>query len=172
MRHISVRFLREFVGPSLFVQFGAVVTVSAFIHPAAAEPWSRENAGIFIYQRDVPTQPAQIVGEPAPPDQVILSGPDSPFDPIANIGGTLTDLEAGQITGQSPAIFEAQVPQAPPSSTDPQGMVGYATSLASSVSMATQNTVVDTVNQVTSALNSTTSSITSALSGLPSAGDF
>lgn len=172
MQRLSIGVAAEIANGATLVALAVVVAGSLFSQPAASQAWTRDNAGIFIYQRDVPTQPAQIVGEQAPPDKVILSGPDSPFDPIANIGATLTDLEAGQISGQPPAMFDAQLPQAPPSTTDAQGMVGYATSLASSVSTATQNTVMNTVNQVTAALNSTTSSITSALSSLPSASDF
>lgn len=172
MRRSSTLMSVEVANGAILIAFGVFIAATLFTRPASSQSWTRDNAGVFIYQRDVPTQPAQIIGEPAPPDKVVLSGPDSPFDPVANIGKTLTDLEVGQITGQSPAMFNVQLPQTPPANTDPQGMVGYVTALTSSVSAATQNTVTDTVNQVTSALNSTTSSITSALSHLPSASDF
>lgn len=138
----------------------------------AAEPWDRENAGVFIYQREVPTQPAQVVGEPAPPDQVILSGPDSPFDTVMRVAEPLSDFEAGSINGHVSGGMNIALPGAPPASTDPQDVVGYAAAMASSVATATQGSVVETVNQTTALLNSTTSTITNVLGKLPTSGEF
>lgn len=148
---------------------------SLFLLPsthAIAQTWDRNNPGVFIYQRDVPTQPAQVVGEPAPPDQVILSGPDSPFDSVMHIGSALSDLEAGAISAQLPATLDLILPGAPPSSTDPQDMVGYAGALASTVTTATQGSVTETVNQTTALLNSTTAMIGNVLGKLPTPGEF
>lgn len=162
---------RSFSRPFVKAAFG-VLGALALSSGAWAEPWDRENAGVFIYQRDVPTQPAQVVGEPAPPDQLILSGPDSPFDTIMHIAEPLTDFEAGAINGQAPGALNIAMPGAPPASTDPQDVVGYAAAMASSVATATQGSVVETVNQTTALLNSTTSTITNVLGKLPTPGEF
>lgn len=63
--------------------------------PTHAE--SGAGQGVIIYSRPVPSQPAQVRGEPAPPGQVVLSGPGSAWDSAAVGLETLTDGEAAQI---------------------------------------------------------------------------
>jgi hypothetical protein len=84
----------------------------------------------------------------------------------------LSDLEAGAITGQAPNGLNILLPDAPPSGTDPQNVVGYAGALASSVALAAQGTVAQTVTQTTALLNDTTAAITSVLGKLPAPGSF
>lgn len=151
-----------------------VFSAFIFIFPqvSAAQSWSRDDAGVFIYQRDVPTQPAQVVGEPATPDKVILSGPDSPFDSLMHLNGALSDLEIGAISGQAPTGLALLLPDAPPVGTDPKDVVAYTSSLAATVTSATQGTVLDTVNQTTALLNNTTAMISNVLGKLPTPGEF
>lgn len=60
----------------------------------AAAAGSSGSPGVFIYSRDVPTQPAQIFGEPAPPDQIILSGEGSPWEHALDPISIISDDEA------------------------------------------------------------------------------
>jgi hypothetical protein len=153
---------------------GSVFAISIFFltNSSFAQSWGREDSGAFIYQRDVPTRPAQVVGEPAAPAQVILSGPDSAFDAVMHIKEPLSDLEAGAITGQAPTGLAILLPGAPASGADPQDVVGYTGMLASSVASATQGMVAQTVTQTTALLNDTTAAITSVLGKLPTPGAF
>lgn len=154
------------------ILFYAISASFVFVIPqnSFAQSWDRDTAGTFIYQRDVPTQPAQVVGEPAPPDKIILSGPDSPFDAVMGVGSALTDMEAGAISAQLPNALGIVMPATPGSDTDPKAMVGFAETLASNVVNATQGTVAATVNQTTALLGSVTSTITNALGKLPMPG--
>jgi hypothetical protein len=137
-----------------------------------AQSWDKESAGVFIFQRDVPTRAAQVVGEQAPPDQVVLTGPDSPFDAVMHIREPLSDLEAGAISGQAPTGLDILLPGTPAAGTNPQDVLGYGGALASSVASATQGTVAQTVGQTTALLNDTTAAITSVLGKLPAPGGF
>lgn len=137
-----------------------------------AQNWDRESAGTFIYQRDVPTQPAQIVGEAAPAAQVVLTGPDSPFDAIMHLREPLSDLEAGAISGQASMGLHPLLPAAPSSGTDPQDIVGYSGGLAAAVTSATQGTLAQTVTQATGILTDATTAITSAIGKLPAPGSY
>lgn len=169
---VSIELETHFSG-KLSNRFTAFCVMSAFLLSfptvAFAQSWSREGAGTFIYQRDVPTRPAQVVGEPAPPAQVILSGPDSPFDAVMHLA-PLTDLEAGAINGQPPSGIGLLLPDAPAAGTNPQDVVAYANALATSVATATQGSVAETVNQTTALLNNTTSMIGNVLGSLPTPG--
>lgn len=164
--------VRNIFGNSIAISAVFVSSLLIFPQPSFAQSWSRDDAGVFIYQRDVPTQPAQVVGEPAPPDKVILSGPDSPFDSLMHLNSALSDLEIGAISGQAPSGLAMLLPDAPPSGADPQAVVAYTNSLAATVTAATQSTVVDTVNQTTALLNNTTAMISNVLSKLPTPGEF
>ncbi|PLK26990.1 hypothetical protein [Novosphingobium sp. TH158] len=51
---------------------------------------------MLIYSRDVPSQPAQIRGEPAPPDQIVLAGKGSVWD-SADPAQIISDSEAAAV---------------------------------------------------------------------------
>lgn len=137
-----------------------------------AQTWDKSSQATFIYQREVPTRPAQIDGVPAAPSEVILSGPDSPFDAVMHLREPLSDLEAGAINGQAPTGLDILLPGAPSSGTDPQAIAGYAGSLSGAVTSAVTGTLAQTVTQTTGILTDATTAITGAISKLPTPGSY
>ena len=65
--------------------------------PCSASLLAQPSEGVLIYSRPVPTQPAQFRGEPAPPDQVALTGPDSAWGNSATALEVISDSEAALI---------------------------------------------------------------------------
>ena len=65
--------------------------------PAMARPGDNLPSGSFIYQRDVPTRPAEGPDVPAPPDYVVLGGKSEVF---AGLGlSAVPDAEQAGMSG-------------------------------------------------------------------------
>lgn len=72
--------------------------LSLFISlPMSSLSYAGPAQGVLIYSRPVPTQPAQVRGEPAPPDQVVLAGPGSSWGDSVGPLTVMSDSEAALI---------------------------------------------------------------------------